>query len=77
MSSCQLLPAVRGLYSRREGVRRLGKRSGHLFDALDRLLLQGFGSKVGRSLAVQWSRRRDHWTQVKCRAAPFLTNYSG
>jgi hypothetical protein len=50
MSACQLLPAVRDLYSRREGVRRLGKRRGHLLDALERLLLQCFGSKVGRSV---------------------------
>jgi hypothetical protein len=57
VSACQLLPAVRDLYSRREGVRRLGKRPGHLFDTLARLLVQRFGGKVGRSLGLQLSRR--------------------
>ena len=46
-------------------------------DALNRLLLQRFGGKVGRSLAVQLSRRRDKSTQVKSRVAQVLTGYSG
>jgi hypothetical protein len=77
VSACQLLPAVRDLYSRREGVRRLGKRRGDLFDALGRLLLQCFGSKVGRSLSFQLSRRRNNYTQVNFRAALVLTDHCG
>ena len=57
--------------------RRLGERRGHLLDALDRLLLQCFGSKVGRSLGLQLTRRqRNNWTQVKFWATPVLTGHT-
>jgi hypothetical protein len=36
----------------------------HNARALDQLLLERFGGKVGRVLAVQLSRRRRNWTEV-------------
>jgi hypothetical protein len=44
---------------------------------LDHLLLERFGGKVGRGLALKLSRRRDVYTQVESLFAPALTVYSG
>jgi len=46
-------------------------------DALDQLLLERFGGKVGRGLAVQLSRWRSASTQAESPFAPVLTGYTG
>jgi hypothetical protein len=45
--------------------------------ALDQLLLEHFGSKVGRGLAVRLSPRRDNSRRVESVFAPLLTVHSG
>jgi hypothetical protein len=46
-------------------------------DALDQLLLERFGGRVGRGLAVQLSRQRGAYTQAESLFAPVLTGYTG
>ena len=45
--------------------------------ALDRLLLERFGGKVGRGLAVEVSRGRDLSGRLEFLFAPVLTGHSG
>jgi hypothetical protein len=46
-------------------------------DALDQLLLERFGGKVGRSLPVELSRRRQSPNVRRFRSAPVLTGCNG
>ena len=46
-------------------------------DALDQLLLERFGGRVGRGLTVQLSRRRGAYTQAESLFTPDLTGYTG
>jgi hypothetical protein len=48
----------------------------HNARALDQLLRERFGGKVGRGLAVETSRRRVHSSQVEALFAPVFTVYS-
>ena len=41
--------------------------------ALDRLLLERFGGKVGRGLALEYSRHRAHSNHVESLFVPVLT----
>ena len=45
--------------------------------ALDRLLLERFGGKAGRGLALRLSRRRDNSGRLEFLFAPVLTGHSG
>jgi hypothetical protein len=45
-------------------------------DALDQLLLERFGGKVGRSLPVRLSRRRDSSRRVESLFGPVLTSHT-
>ena len=44
--------------------------------ALDRLLLERFGGKMGRGLAPEYSRRRAHSRRLESLFTPVLTVYS-
>jgi len=44
--------------------------------ALDQLLLERYGGKVGRGLAFQLSRRRDSSRRVESLFIPVLTNHT-
>jgi hypothetical protein len=46
-------------------------------DALDQLLLERFGGKVGWGLALKVSRRRDVSTQAESLFTPVLTGHTG
>jgi hypothetical protein len=45
--------------------------------ALDRLLLERYGGKVGRGLAVELSRRHDNSTWMESLFTPGLTSHNG
>ena len=49
----------------------------HNARALDQLLLEHFGSKVGRGLAVELSRRRDNSRCAESLFTPVLTGHTG